>query len=118
MRFLNGLMTAAPELLLRLPVLLEGLDRLVQAWDADAFIAHLPDLRQAFTRLKPQETSDLASRIARLHCDEGSAATLVHIHDETSEQDLHMGLRLESALAACLRRDGLAGWLEQPYTSA
>lgn len=116
-RFLNGLMTAAPELLLRLPVLLEGLDRLVQAWDTEAFIAHLPDLRQAFTRLKPQETSDLASRIARLHGDEGSAATLVQIHDETSEQDLHLGLRLESALVACLRRDGLAGWLDQPYTS-
>lgn len=110
-RFLNGLMTAAPELLLRLPALLEGLDRLVQGWDTEAFIAHLPDLRQAFTRLKPQETAELASSIARLHGDEGSAASLVQIHDDTSEQDLHAGLRLESALEACLRRDGLAGWL-------
>ncbi|GAB2923998.1 DUF5682 family protein [Paraburkholderia jirisanensis] len=111
-RFLNGLTAAAPELLLRVPVLLEGLDRLVQDWGADAFIAYLPDLRRAFTRLKPQETAELASRIAGLHGAEGSAASIVQMHDETSEQDLHTGLRLESALADCLRRDGLARWLE------
>ncbi|PMS23706.1 hypothetical protein C0Z18_00550 [Trinickia dabaoshanensis] len=112
-RFLNGLTTAAPELLLRVPVLLEGLDRLVHLWGADAFIAHLPDLRQAFTRLKPQETAALASRIARLHGLDDGAASLVQMHDDTSEEDLRTGLKLQSALTECLRRDGLAGWLGQ-----
>ena len=60
-------MAAAPELVVRLPALLDGLDGLVRGWDADAFIAYLPELRQAFTRLKPQETADLAARVAGLH---------------------------------------------------
>lgn len=111
-RFLNGTMAAAPELLLRLPALLEGLDSLVQGWDAEAFVAHLPDLRQAFTRLKPQETSDLAERVAGLHGLGGAQAeALYQVHYDTSEHDLHEGAQLQLALADCLRRDGLAAWL-------
>jgi hypothetical protein len=111
-RFLNGVMAAAPELLLRLPALLEGLDSLVEGWDAEAFVAHLPDLRQAFTRLKPQETSDLASRVASLHgMGEAEGQALYQMHYETTEQDLHEGAQLQLALAECLRRDGLAAWL-------
>jgi hypothetical protein len=111
-RFLNGVMAAAPELLLRLPALLEGLDGLVQGWDAEAFVAHLPDLRQAFTRLKPQETSDLAGRIAALHgMVETEGQTLYQMHYETTEQDLHEGAQLQLALVECMRRDGLAAWL-------
>lgn len=111
-RFLNGVMAAAPELLLRLPALLEGLDGLVQGWDAEAFVAHLPDLRQAFTRLKPQETSDLAGRVAALHgMSEAEGEALYRVHYETTEQDLHEGAQLQLALAECLRRDGLAAWL-------
>lgn len=111
-RFLNGVMAAAPELLLRLPALLDGLDGLVQGWDAEAFVAHLPDLRQAFTRLKPQETSDLAGRVAALHgMSEAEGEALYRVHYETTEQDLHEGAQLQLALAECLRRDGLAAWL-------
>lgn len=110
-RFLHGVMTAAPELLLRLPALLDGLDQLVRGWDAEAFVAHLPDLRQVFTALKPQETSDLAARVARLHGAEDEGASLMQTHYETSEEDLHAGARLELSLAACLRRDGLGSWL-------
>ncbi len=111
-RFLNGVIAAAPELLLRLPALLEGLDSLVEGWDAEAFVAHLPDLRQAFTRLKPQETSDLASRVASLHgMGEAEGEALYQMHYETTEQDLHEGAQLQLALAECLRRDGLAAWL-------
>lgn len=113
-RFLHGVMAAAPELLLRLPALLEGLDGLVRGWEADAFVAHLPDLRQAFTRLKPQETADLASRLAALHgADEAAAGSLQRMHYETTEEDLHEGMQLQLALAECLRRDGLGDWLER-----
>ena len=111
-RFLNGVMAAAPELLLRLPALLEGLDSLVRGWDAEAFVAHLPDLRQAFTRLKPQETADLAGRVAGLHgLGEAQGESLYQVHYETTEHDLHEGAQLQLALADCLRRDGLAAWL-------
>lgn len=117
-RFLNGVMAAAPELLLRLPALLEGLDSLVRGWDAEAFVAHLPDLRQAFTRLKPQETSDLAGRVAGLHgLGEAEGESLYRVHYETTEHDLHEGAQLQLALAACLRRDGLAAWLAAPPTA-
>jgi hypothetical protein len=109
-RFLQGLMAAAPELLLRLPALLSGLDRLVRGWDAEAFIAHLPDLRQMFTRLKPQETSDLAGAVARLHDAPAAAASLAAMNYETSEADLLAGLRLQRALVATLERDGLSAW--------
>ncbi len=110
-RFLKGLMAAAPELLTRLPELVEGLDALVRDWDEASFIAHLPDLRQAFTGLRPQETDQLALRVAQLHGAQDSVAqTLATVHHETSEQDLLAGAQLELALAACLRRDGLGTW--------
>lgn len=110
MRFLTGLMAAAPGLLLRLPMLLGHLDGLVRGWDADAFMARLPDLRQMFTRLKPKETADLATAVGQLHATAEGAADLVAMHYETSEQDLLAGLQLEQALAATLERDGLNGW--------
>ena len=109
-RMLNGMMAAAPELLRRLPMLLARLDRLVRDWDAEAFIAHLPDLRHLFTRLKPQETADLAVEVARLHGAGDDAAPLAAMNYETSEQDLLAGLRLEQALVATLERDGLTAW--------
>ncbi len=110
-QFLNGMMTAAPELLLRLPGLLQGLDALVRQWDDEAFVAHLPDLRQAFTGLRPQETSDLAARVAQLHGKEDAAASLASMHYETTEEDLHAGLRLQALLEASLQRDGLQHWI-------
>ncbi len=113
-RFLNGVMQAAPELLLRLPALLHGLDALVRGWDDAAFIAHLPDLRQAFTALRPQDTATLAERVVGLHGgDAGAASSLVAMHYETSEADLQAGLALQQALQAALVRDGLGAWAGQ-----
>ncbi|MES2889406.1 MAG: DUF5682 family protein [Pseudomonadota bacterium] len=114
-RFLSGLMRAAPELLTRLPVLVEGLDALVAAWDAEAFLAHLPDLRQAFTGLRPQETEQLARMVAQRHgMDAGQGGALLATHDELGEQDLMAGLRLERALVDFLSRDGLRSWSVTP----
>jgi len=110
-RFLNGLMAAAPELLVRLPMLLGHFDRLVCGWDADAFIAQLPDLRHMFTRLKPQETADLATEVSRLHGTSSAASQLAGMHYETTEQDLLAGVRLEQSLVAVLERDGLNDWI-------
>lgn len=114
-RFLNGVMQAAPELLLRLPALLHGLDALVRGWDDAAFIAHLPDLRQAFTALRPQDTATLAERVVGLHGgDARVAGSLVAMHYETSEADLQAGLALQQALQAALVRDGLGEWARGP----
>ncbi|MDR2011700.1 MAG: DUF5682 family protein [Rhodanobacter sp.] len=109
-RFLHGVMTAGPELLLRLPALLAGMDSLIREWDDQAFIAHLPDLRQTFTQLRPQDTADLANRVAALH-GAGEGEALLEMHYETSEHDLLEGVRLQQALADALRKDGLERWL-------
>jgi len=63
-RFLKGLMAAAPELLSRLPILLEGVDTMLGEWEAEQFVTYLPELRQVFTGLKPQETDEVARRVA------------------------------------------------------
>ncbi len=111
--FLGGVMAAAPELLLRLPDLLAGMDSIVRGWDDTAFLAHLPDLRQTFTALKPQESAALATQIAKFHgITDDDVAQLLQMHDEITEADLMQGARLQQALAVCLQRDGLGGWLK------
>lgn len=111
-RFLGGLMQAAPELLLRLPSMLQRLDRLIAAWEGEDFIAHLPDLRFAFTRLKPQESARLAETIVALHGHgPEAAASLLPWHGEVSEADLMAGSRLQQVLAQELNRDGLGAWI-------
>lgn len=110
-RFLGGLMAAAPELMLRLPAVLESFDALVREWDEESFIAYLPDLRQSFTKLRPQDTATLAERVCALHGDAGSDGTsLMETHYDTSEDDLRAGLQLERLLTQSLARDGLGRW--------
>ncbi|MBE3028319.1 DUF5682 family protein [Janthinobacterium sp. GW458P] len=117
-RFLSGLMAAAPELLLTQPGLLRSFNSLVGSWDEASFIHYLPDLRLAFTGLKPQETSDLAEALALLN---GAApdALQAQLHYDVSEGEMLAGGRLNAALAACLERDALSGWLnlssEKPH---
>lgn len=108
--FLSGLMAAAPELLLRVPSLLKDLDGLVSNWSYEAFVAYLPELRQAFTGLRPQDTADLAAQVLHLHGAD-SATELVTMQYETTEADLQAGLQLQAELEVCLRRDGLSIWL-------
>ncbi|WP_157938259.1 hypothetical protein, partial [Acinetobacter junii] len=43
-----------------------GLNQLLLKWDEAAFVAILPDLRQAFTHFKPKETAAFAEQIAQL----------------------------------------------------
>ncbi|WP_417070399.1 DUF5682 family protein [Niveibacterium terrae] len=109
-RFLNGMLNAAPELLLRLPSLLAGMDALIAGWDEADFVAYLPDLRQVFTRLRPQDTAELAGCVAGLH-GQRDGSSLAEIHYDTSEEDLAAGLQLQRALEDKLRRDGLDAWI-------
>ncbi|OYO29818.1 DUF5682 family protein [Janthinobacterium sp. PC23-8] len=109
-RFLSGLMAVAPELLPTQPGLRRSFNRLVGSWDEANFIRYLPDLRLAFTGLKPQETGELAEALALLN---GAApdALQAQIHYDVSESEMLAGGRLNAALAACLERDALGGWL-------
>lgn len=104
-RFLGGFLRAAPDLILRDPFLLGVVEEGVRALDADAFLAYLPELRRAFSWLKPAETSALAERITG-----GSGSALAVVRHDLSDADLQGGIALQRALAESLRADGLTAW--------
>lgn len=107
-RYLNGLLQAAPELILRVDELAQRLNSLVAHWDEETFVRHLPDLRLAFTRLKPRETGRLADSLAELNGIAGAA--LDSAHHELDGHDLLAGAALQLALKRSLERDGLLAW--------
>ncbi|MDF2849092.1 MAG: hypothetical protein K0R97_3074, partial [Oerskovia sp.] len=106
-RFLGGLLRVAPDLLLHTPELFDAVHAGLRDLDGDAFLAVLPDLRRAFTWLKPAETHRLAQQVATRT---GSRAERIDVHLAATEQDLHAGLALERELAAMLTHDGLGAW--------
>lgn len=108
-RFLSGLMAAAPELLVTQPALLEALDQVIDGWDERDFMRCLPELRRAFSALKPVETSDVARLLAQgLGVDAGELQTASAV---LSEADMLAGAELQSLLREGLERDGLQSWL-------
>jgi len=107
-RFLAGFMKAAPDLLLHTPELFAVVDAGLRRLGGDAFLAYLPELRRAFSWLKPRETAALADRIA---ADNGvSSADLVVRHIEVTATALGEAIELERLLAASLIDDGLGDW--------
>ncbi|MDR7384801.1 DUF5682 family protein [Promicromonospora iranensis] len=106
-RFLGGVMRAAPDLILHTPEMFDAVDDALRVLDGDAFLAVLPDLRRAFTWLRPTETHRLAKRVAERT---GARVEQVDVRVALSEDDLAKGLALDHELAAVLRRDGLAHW--------
>jgi len=106
-RFLGGLLRVAPDLLLHTPELFGAVHTSLRDLDGDAFLAVLPDLRRAFTWLKPAETHRLAQQVATRT---GSRAERIDVHLTATEADLRAGLALERELAAMLARDGLGAW--------
>ncbi|MBL0888577.1 DUF5682 family protein [Myceligenerans indicum] len=106
-RFLGGVLRAAPDLLLYTPELFDAVDGAIRDLSPDAFLAVLPDLRRGFTWLRPTETHRLAERVAERT---GSRAADVDVRVRLDEKDLALGLAVERELAAVLARDGLAHW--------
>ena len=110
-RFLGGVMRAAPDLILHTPEMFDAVDDALRALQGDAFLAVLPDLRRAFTWLRPTETHRLAKRVAERT---GARVDQVDVRVALSEEDLAAGLALDHELAAVLERDGLAHWAGGP----
>ncbi|MFC8800601.1 DUF5682 family protein [Promicromonospora sp. NPDC057138] len=114
-RFLGGVMRAAPDLILHTPEMFDAVDDALRALQGDAFLAVLPDLRRAFTWLRPTETHQLARRVAERT---GTRADQVDVRVALSEEDLAAGLALDRELSAVLERDGLAHWGAAPTGGA
>jgi hypothetical protein len=108
-RFLGGLMRAAPDLLLHALELFEAVDDAVAGLDEDDFLAFLPDLRRSFSRLKPLETARLAE-LAAAGAGLGAETLLGRI--EATERDLGLAAEVERALRQSLAHDGLADWAD------
>mgnify|MGYP006888942854 CR=1 FL=1 len=68
----------------------------------------LPDLRRAFTWLKPTETHALAAMLARLT---GAAVTELDTVLEADPLLAERAASVERELVASLRRDGLTAWV-------
>jgi len=110
-RFLSGVMRAAPDLLLHDPAALAAVHRAVVDLPADTFLAYLPDLRRAFSWLKPSETDRLAERIA---AGVGVAADAINAGPVgATGAELAQGVALERRLVAGLTADGLGAWTEE-----
>lgn len=110
-RCLLGVMSAAPELLTTIPSLMAALHSMVSQWDESTFVAYLPDLRLAFSYLKPQETAAIAELIAGVT---GlKAQEFLQCHYEATEQDLFTGIDLQLQLGQSLHNDGLLVWVSE-----
>ncbi|MFT4295968.1 MAG: DUF5682 family protein [Micropruina sp.] len=106
--FLLGLLQAAPDLLLHNPELVDALNAALGAMEPEAFLAVLPDLRRAFTWLKPAETHALAATLARLT---GAAVTDLDAVLAVDPVLAERAATIERDLVASLRRDGLTEWV-------
>ena len=61
--------------------------------------------------LVEDNVSDRLERVLNQVKNEAEDGALDQMHYDTTEQDMLEGAQLQLALAECLRRDGLAGWL-------
>lgn len=105
--FLSGVLSTARETAWQRPELVGGLDARLRAWDEQTFVAHLPELRLAFSSMTPSETDRVARAVAGLH---GRTDLGRLDHPDTDDADLGSHLALSAAVAELLRADGLGDW--------
>ncbi|MDR1450031.1 MAG: DUF5682 family protein, partial [Propionibacteriaceae bacterium] len=104
--FLLGLMQAAPDLIVHDPDLLAAVNARLAELDEVSLLRVLPDLRQAFTWLRPTETARLAELAAAAA---GLRAEDLDVVLDISPADLARARTVELDLLASLSRDGLGG---------
>ena len=105
--FIVGLVRSAPDVLLHSPDAVEAVTGALADLDDQAFVAALPDLRRAFTTLRPVETHRLAGMVAQLV---GAAASDLDTVWNVDPAHAALGAQLERDLVASLVRDGLGEW--------
>lgn len=105
--FIVGLVRTAPDVLLHSPDAVEAVTGALTRLDDRAFVAALPDLRRAFTTLRPMETHRLAGMVAQLV---GTAASDLDTVWTVNPAHAALGAQLERDLVASLERDGLGEW--------
>lgn len=105
--FIVGLVRTAPDVLLYSPDAVEAVTGALTCLDDRAFVAALPDLRRAFTTLRPMETHRLAGMVAQLV---GTAASDLDTVWNVDPAHAALGAQLERELVASLARDGLGEW--------
>lgn len=105
-----GLMRAAPELVIRMPLLVDSLNQLLAQWDEQRFIQVLPDLRFAFSQLTPKQNAQMANYVAQ---ELAITAQELTLHQTTfSEKQLLDALKIEQKLQAKLTEQGLQCWFD------
>ena len=106
-RFLAGVMTAAPDLLLHTPALVDAVGAALTRMSDEAFLAALPELRRSFARLRPTETARLAEQVAG-----PAGGVLADVrHTDLTEADLAEGVALEQLLSRSLADESLLSWV-------
>ena len=105
--FIVGLVRSASDVLLHSPDAVEAVTGALTGLDDRAFVAALPDLRRAFTALRPVETHRLAEMVAQLI---GAAASDLDTVWTVDPAHVALGSQIERDLVASLVRDGLGEW--------
>ncbi|MTC51375.1 4-aminobutyrate aminotransferase [Providencia alcalifaciens] len=106
-----GIMRTAPELVVRLPLLIEQLNELLNGWDDARFIQVLPDLRFAFSQLTPKQNAQMARVVAQKLSLETQDLTLHQT--QFNQQELLQAMELEQKIQHQLIQQGVIGWFDE-----
>lgn len=102
--FVGGLLRASPGAILHSAEFLETLNSRLGELDENSFLQVLPELRKAFTWLRPTETHDLATRIAELV---GTTAGELDVVMRIDPADITRARAVELSLVESFVRDGI-----------
>lgn len=105
-----GIMRTAPELVVRLPLLIELLNELLSEWDDGRFLQVLPDLRFAFSQLTPKQNAQMARVVAQKLSMDTQDLTLHQT--QFNQQQLLQAMELEQKIQHQLENQGLTEWFE------
>lgn len=106
-----GIMRTAPELVVRLPLLIEQLNELLNGWDDARFIQVLPDLRFAFSQLTPKQNAQMARVVAQKLSLETQDLTLHQT--QFNQQELLQSMELEQKIQHQLTQQGVIRWFDE-----
>ncbi len=101
---LRGLLATAREVAWQVAEVARVLDTQFRAWDEQAFLSSLPELRLAFADLTPREIARVAEHVTALH---GGAELGELVHPDVDEGSLQLALEVTRRVRESLREDRL-----------